>query len=100
MADVLADFYVTYDLTRAETLRILAAPKPRNREAKVKRYNLSLPEDLFREVEQLAEREQMTVLEVLRRSVKLGLLAASVQAKPSAALIIREGDTEREIVLL
>ena len=100
VVDVLADFYITPDLVRAETMRILSSPMPRSRPGKVKRYNLALPEDMFREVEQLAEQEHTTVLEVIRRSVKLGLLAASVQKTPGASLVIRQGENEREIILL
>jgi ATP-dependent Clp protease ATP-binding subunit ClpC len=100
VVEILARFYVTYDLAHGEIVTILSAPGPTNGSSKLKRYNLALPEELFREVEQLAEREHTTVLEVLRRSVKLGVLAAQVQATPGAALIIREGTTERQLVLL
>ncbi|HEY5476159.1 MAG TPA: hypothetical protein VIK11_05510 [Tepidiformaceae bacterium] len=48
---------------------------------------------------QLAEREHTTVLEVLRRSVKLGLLVAEAQ-EAGAKLVIRDGTSEREIVIL
>ena len=48
----------------------------------------------------LAERQQTTVVEVLRRFIKLGLLATEIQERRDAALIIREGDREREILLL
>ena len=100
VVDVLADCYITPDLVRDETTRILSSPRPGGRAGKVKRYNLALPEDLFREVELIAEQEHTTVLEVIRRSVKLGLLAASVQKTPGASLLIRQGETEREIILL
>ncbi|MEX0762019.1 MAG: Clp protease N-terminal domain-containing protein [Dehalococcoidia bacterium] len=97
VAQALAKFDVTYQLARAQILEILKGTGDAGR---VKRYNLALPEDLFREVEQLAEREHMTVLEVLRRSVKLGLLVAQAQETQGASFIIREGATERQIVLL
>jgi ATP-dependent Clp protease ATP-binding subunit ClpA len=99
-AEVLADSYVAYEVARAQVVALLSSPKPGHRETKVKRYNLALPEDLFRRVEELAEREHTTVLEVLRRSVKLGLLAAEVQQTPGASLVIREGTSERQLVLL
>lgn len=100
VADILARFYVTYDLACGEMLTIFASPAPKNGQAQLKRYNLALPEDLFREVEELAGREHTTVLEVLRRSVKLGVLAARIQETPDAAIIIREGTIERQLVLL
>lgn len=70
------------------------------RERSVKRYNLALPEELYDQVQALAERQQTTVVEVLRRFIKLGLLATEIQERRDAALIIREGDREREILLL
>lgn len=67
---------------------------------KPKRYNLVLPEELFNEIQKLADEKHTTVLDVLRRFIKLGLIAARVEETPDAALIIREGTTEREIILL
>jgi hypothetical protein len=37
---------------------------------------------------------------MLRRFIRLGLLATQIQERPDAALIFREGDREREILLL
>jgi predicted transcriptional regulator len=65
-----------------------------------KRYNLKLPEELYQELQTLAERRQTTVLELLRRFVKLGLLVAKAEESPDMAFILREGDKERELVLL
>jgi hypothetical protein len=65
-----------------------------------KRYNLVLPEELFNEVQTIADRHHTTVLEVLRRFVKLGLLVAKAEESPDMAFILREGDKERELMLL
>jgi hypothetical protein len=65
-----------------------------------KRYNLSLPEELYQEVQALAEQRHTTVLELLRRFVKLGLLVAKSEGSPDMAFILREGDKERELILL
>jgi len=65
-----------------------------------RRYSLVLPEDLFEEVERLAERQQTSVVELLRRFTRLGLLATQLQERADAALVIREGDREREVMLL
>ena len=69
-------------------------------ETALKRYNLVLPEDLFNEVQRVADSQHTTVVELLRRFIKLGLLATKVQQTPGAALLIREGEHEREIILL
>lgn len=68
--------------------------------ANVKRYNLALPEELFEQIQGVAEKQHTSVLDVLRRFIKLGLLAAKLQEDPNAALILRQGGSDREIVLL
>ena len=66
----------------------------------VKRYSLVLPEDLFTALQTLADQRQTTVVDLIRRFIKLGLIAAKVEDTPGVALLIREGETEREIILL
>lgn len=66
----------------------------------LKRYSLSLPIELFNEVKKLADRKHTTIVELLRRFVKLGLLAARVDESPDMVLMIRQGETEREIIFL
>jgi hypothetical protein len=65
-----------------------------------KRYTVVLPQELFDNVKQLADERQTTVIDLLRRFVKLGLLAAQLESSPDSALILREGDTEKQIILL
>jgi hypothetical protein len=65
-----------------------------------KRYSLVLPRDLYDEIEKLAQSRHTTVVDVMRRFLKLGLLVARAEASPDAALVIREGDTEREVIFL
>lgn len=67
---------------------------------KTKRFNLVLSEDLLGQVEALAEEEDTSIVEMFRRFIKLGLIAAEVQKDPDAALFIREGNHEREILFL
>ncbi len=95
VAQLFGRFAINIQLAYAEVLQLLSQSRP----PEIKRYNLALPEDLYREVEQLANREHTTVLEIIRRSVKLGLIAARTQAA-GGSLVLREGDKEREIVLL
>ena len=66
----------------------------------LKRYNLVLPEELFNAVQELADRRHTTVVDLIRRFIKLGLIAARIEDTPDAALIIREGDSEQQILLL
>jgi hypothetical protein len=66
----------------------------------LKRYNLVLPEKLFEDLQQLSDRRHTTVVELLRKFIKLGLaITAQLEDNPDAALIIRVGETERELML-
>lgn len=66
----------------------------------LKRYNLVLPEALFCAVQTMAEHQHVTVLELLRKFIKLGVLVTQAEATPGTVLLLREGTTERELVLL
>ena len=67
---------------------------------KLRRYNLVLPEALFDEIKQIADRQQTTVVEIIRRFMKLGLLATQIEEAPESELIIRENGAEQKIILL
>ena len=66
----------------------------------LKRYNLVLPEELFNELHNLAERRHTTVVELLRKFIRLGLLVAKADESPDAVFLLREGDKERQLMLL
>ena len=66
----------------------------------MKRYSLVLPEDLFAALQELADTRQTTVVDLIRRFIKLGLIAAKIEDTPGAALIIRDGDSEQQIIFL
>jgi ATP-dependent Clp protease ATP-binding subunit ClpA len=95
---VLQSIGLDFDQVRAETLRVLGDHVPV--ENRLKRYNLVVPEELFDELQQLADRDHTTVVDLLRRFIKLGLLATRINETPGSALLIREGEKEREILLL
>jgi len=64
------------------------------------RYNLHLPANVYDEVKQAAHEEQISIIEWLRKCIKLGLMLTKILSSPNAKLIVREGDNEREIILL
>ena len=64
-----------------------------------KRYNIVLPQGLFDEIQCVADNEGVTVVDILRRFIKLGLLATWISERPDAALVIKEGDSERELLM-
>ena len=107
-AGVLQSFGITVEqvreIIRPQPLTVRAAKDALSemvaQDRGLKRYLLTLPADLFQEVQDLADRQQTNVAELLRRFTRLGLLAARLQETPGAALIIREGDTEQRVLLL
>lgn len=66
----------------------------------LKRYNLVLAEEMYAELEKVAHKRHTSVVEILRRYIKLGLLVEQIDERPGAELLIREGARERQIVLL
>ena len=67
---------------------------------KVKRYNLVIPNGLFDEVQQLADSENTSILELLKRFIKIGLLLTKFLQSPDTSLILREGNKERELIIM
>ena len=86
--------------SRQEETTSQMAQERRKKKNKMKRYNLVIPDELFSEVQELADEKHTTVVELFRRFIKLGLLATQIEDSPKASLLIREGDTEREIIML
>lgn len=66
----------------------------------LKRYNMVLPAQLFDELQEAAAGSDTTVVELLRRFIKLGLVIHDVSKDPGTAFLIRTGDTEREVMFL
>ena len=63
-------------------------------------YNLVLPPALFDEVQRIAAQRHSTVVEVLRQFIRLGLLVAQAEQSADSACIYRQGDNEREMMLV
>ena len=53
--------------------------------ADLKRYNLVLPEELYDGVRREAESRGTTFVELMRKFIRLGLLAIDTQDKPGSA---------------
>lgn len=64
-----------------------------------KHYNLALPVELFASIEEVVEDEQSTILAIILRFIKLGLLLHSV-AKRGGKVLIQQGEDTREIVII
>lgn len=65
----------------------------------MKRYNLTIPDELFNKMEEVAANEQTSVVDILKRYIKVGLLVDEVRSN-GGKLLIRENNVDREIVIL
>jgi hypothetical protein len=65
----------------------------------LRKYNLALPEELFTELQTLAQNQHTSIADLLRRFIKLGLIASKIDQAPGSTLLIKQGDEEREIIL-
>lgn len=65
------------------------------------RYNLHIPVDLFADLKETAKNRGITLIELLRKFIRLGLLISKkMESNPEAIFILRESDKETEIVIL
>jgi len=66
----------------------------------VKRYQLVLPNALYARVQQAAEDQDVTVVQLLRAYIKLGLMVSEAEKQPGTELILRTQDGEKQLVLV
>lgn len=66
----------------------------------MKRYNLVLPIELYDQLQEVADQKHTTVLELIRRFVKLGLLAVRAETTPGLDFIVREDGVESRVMIL
>jgi hypothetical protein len=68
------------------------------------RYTLALPAEIYEELKDQADRRGTTIKELVRQSLKLGLLAIKLEEDPNTGLFIKEklphSDSTRETRLL
>jgi hypothetical protein len=66
----------------------------------MKRYNLVIPDELYQEIEVVANERKTSVVDIMRQFIKLGLLAAKIEKVPGGALMIRENGKYQRIILI
>jgi 5,10-methylene-tetrahydrofolate dehydrogenase/methenyl tetrahydrofolate cyclohydrolase len=54
------------------------------------RYTLSLPPEIYKELREQAKSHNMSIKEVVRQCLKIGLLTIKVSENPRAELFVRE----------
>ncbi|MDQ5826501.1 MAG: hypothetical protein M3441_20100 [Chloroflexota bacterium] len=99
LADTSEQLAVVGTTTEGNTDPGKRSPSPLKQRG-MKKYQIVVPESLFEEIEKIAASRQTTVIDIIRRFLKLGLLTTKIENTPNAGLFIREGDSEREIILL
>lgn len=72
----------------------------KNERSGTKRLHISLPNELYDELQAFADQKHTTVVDVLRRFIHLGLVVSRAEDDPNMALVIRDGDREREVFLI
>lgn len=64
----------------------------------VKRYNLAMPEDLFNRLEDIANEKQVTLAELIRVFLKIGLVLVELQDSDKVSIVVRDKKRERELI--
>ena len=64
------------------------------------RFNVVLTEPLYNEIHKIAEKRGSTDVEVVRQFIRLGLLLAKSEESPDMKVLLCEGDSTRELVLI
>jgi len=70
----------------------VVAETPPSKETKGHRYNLTIPDSVYAEVEAIAKKEEVKIVDALRQLLKVGLVAYHIQESDNMKLLIREGD--------
>ena len=65
-----------------------------------RRSKVEIPDALLQEVEDLAQGQDTTAPELVRRFVNLGLYLSRARRSPGTTVIVREGERERELIWL
>ena len=60
----------------------------------IKHYQMEMPAELFEEIQNLADSKGVTVVAIIRQFISLGML---VMKDPDTTIILKKGDTQREI---
>jgi hypothetical protein len=68
-----------------------------SKRSEMKRYNLELSVELFDELRQVADRQHTTMVDVVRKFIKLGLAIENI---PDSNLYIREGNSFSRLIFL
>lgn len=83
----------------ANLSRSRGRPRAGQQTKEVKRYQLVIPNSMYDVIKEIADTENSTVLETIRRLIRYGLTLYTILKDRENQLIIRNGNVEREVVL-
>jgi rRNA-processing protein FCF1 len=66
----------------------------------MKRHNLSIPQTVYDELQEVADQRQTSIIALIRQAIKLLLLVVRAESTPGMEFIIRENGTEQRVVIL
>jgi hypothetical protein len=64
------------------------------------RHNLTLQPEFQRKLKEMADLQDTSTADLLRKCVKIGLMVLEVENTPGVELIIRENGAERKILIV
>jgi hypothetical protein len=63
-------------------------------------YHLSMPVVLHEELQAIADEQQVSIAEIMRRFLKMGVVASKLAQSPDAYLCVAQGDMIQQIIVL
>jgi len=63
------------------------------------RYNLAIPTDSYKSLQEIAAQEGTTIADLLRKATKLLLFVRSIKKDPNARLLVEHGGEIQQIAL-
>lgn len=62
-----------------------------------KQLTLSLPESLFADMQEIANSEGITITQLMKKFIKLGLIATEASKDPDKAILIKDASGKKEL---
>jgi len=65
-----------------------------------RRYNVVLPAELLDQLQEVADEYHTSTLDLIKRFIRLGLLAVRAEKTPDLEFFIREGGVEKRVLIV
>jgi hypothetical protein len=64
-----------------------------------KRLNVTMPDELFAEIEKIAVERGISAVDVIRKFIKLGLFIAEIEKDPNSNIVFRENGKDDRVMI-